>query len=244
MKEGSRSIVLFDLYGTLADIETDESSPSSWEHFRALATATGLETALSATELRESYQSLCEQEAVHLPRGAILEPVFDKISKLFSGADGSAERIAGLFREATTKRLELRPYTTTLLASLEGHGVKIGLISNTEALLTRFDLDALGISGRFDSIVLSSDVGYQKPHPEIYHRALEDLGTKDVSDAVMVGDTDSTDGLGARSVGMCTILLDPSACSVDSFEIPVTIMKVPPDERSIRLALRAAGVPN
>jgi len=62
------------------------------------------------------------------------------------------------------------------------------------------------LSKFFDVIVISGDVGWRKPSPKIFEKALEELHVSD-SEAVFVGDAPFHDIAGARHVGMKTVLL-------------------------------------
>ena len=89
------------------------------------------------------------------------------------------------------------------LAWAKEAGYRLGLVTNRwfgRALLEP-ELRAHGLGGMFDAVVVSCDVGYAKPHPEIFRRALADLGV--VADAaVMVGDSLQTDIAGAKRSGL------------------------------------------
>jgi HAD superfamily hydrolase (TIGR01549 family) len=90
------------------------------------------------------------------------------------------------------------------LALLREHDLKLGLVSNTGRDLNRFvahhGLDV-------DAAVASGAHGKTKPHPAIFHAALERLEVEP-ADAVMVGDSPDDDVAGAEAVGMTGILLD------------------------------------
>jgi putative hydrolase of the HAD superfamily len=93
-----------------------------------------------------------------------------------------------------------------LLDSLRDRGLKTGLVSNAwdpRWLLER-DLDEMGLLPRLDAIVFSSEVGVRKPRPEIFYRALDELGVEP-DRAVFVGDRLEADIKGAAEVGMTTI---------------------------------------
>jgi putative hydrolase of the HAD superfamily len=66
------------------------------------------------------------------------------------------------------------------------------------------DLDEQGLAERFDAIVFSSDIGVRKPRPEIFQRALDELGVT-ADRALFVGDRLVADVRGARDVGMRTV---------------------------------------
>ena len=93
-----------------------------------------------------------------------------------------------------------------LLDALRVRGLKTGLVSNTmdpRWLLLR-DLDEQRLSYRLDVIVFSSDIGIRKPRPEIFHRALDELGATP-DRALFVGDRLIADIRGARDLGMRTV---------------------------------------
>ena len=94
-----------------------------------------------------------------------------------------------------------------LLHALRDRGVKTGLVANSwpdPARLLRADVEAFGLAELLDVQVWSDDVGVRKPRPEIFLRALEELGV-DPIDAVFVGDRLATDIRGAAGVGMTTV---------------------------------------
>jgi putative hydrolase of the HAD superfamily len=93
-----------------------------------------------------------------------------------------------------------------LLDSLHDRGLKTGLVSNTwdpRWLLER-DLEQMGLLSRLDATVFSSEVGVRKPRPEIFHRALDELGVEP-DRSVFVGDRLEADVKGAGDLGMTTI---------------------------------------
>ncbi len=58
----------------------------------------------------------------------------------------------------------------------------------------------------FETILLSSEVGYRKPHKEIFNIALKELGVSP-SEAMMVGNRITPDIYGGNNAGMTTVLL-------------------------------------
>jgi HAD superfamily hydrolase (TIGR01509 family) len=77
-----------------------------------------------------------------------------------------------------------------------------------EAALTDF-----GIRDRFEVVVVSADVGWRKPHPEIFRETLRRLRVE-VRQAIFVGDTPEADVVGPQSVGMDTIWIDRGTASL------------------------------
>jgi putative hydrolase of the HAD superfamily len=90
------------------------------------------------------------------------------------------------------------------LAELRGHGLKIGLVSNTGRNLDEF-VAHHGLE--VDAAVSSGAHGKTKPHPTIFLSALKRLEVEP-ADAVMIGDSIEDDVEGAKAVGMRGFLLD------------------------------------
>lgn len=108
----------------------------------------------------------------------------------------------------TDRGRPLYPGARELLEALRSRGLRIGLVSNWSShwIVTDVVMGA-GIQGYFAPLVSSAGFGRIKPHPSIFLHVLEtwDLNPDDV---VMIGDTLSTDILGASKVGMRSILVD------------------------------------
>lgn len=100
-----------------------------------------------------------------------------------------------------------RPYTTVLpgarecLQHLADNGYKLAVVSNSLGTNTRIDLEITGLISFFDQIVISSEVGWRKPHPKIFQRVLEVLEVEP-SEVVFVGDNPTEDINGAIEAGM------------------------------------------
>jgi putative hydrolase of the HAD superfamily len=101
---------------------------------------------------------------------------------------------------------QLGSTSQALLESLRARGLKLGLVSNTfdpPDLLHR-DMARFGLAARVDAIVFSSEVGFRKPRPEIFRRALGILGVEPEA-ALFVGDSLYHDVRGASELGMTTV---------------------------------------
>ena len=90
--------------------------------------------------------------------------------------------------------------------------IRLGLLSNCPAELCkprRSILRRNGIFGFFDAIVLSGEVGAQKPDKEIFEAALKELGVKESQRVMHVGDCVLSDVQGAQNAGLVPVLYDP-----------------------------------
>jgi len=85
---------------------------------------------------------------------------------------------------------------------------RIAVISNADGRIEDV-LRKCGIADCFLSITDSGLVGHEKPHPEIFRRALESLEARP-EESLYVGDVYSVDYLGANGAGMQAMLMDVS----------------------------------
>jgi putative hydrolase of the HAD superfamily len=129
--------------------------------------------------------------------------------RIIRGMGGDSERAYECAVEMTrawehAENFALYEDTLPTLAALRGHGLKIGLVSNTGRDLAAFVAHhALDV----DSAVGSGAHGKTKPHPAIFLSALGELGVE-AKDAAMVGDSPEDDIAGARALGMQAFLVD------------------------------------
>jgi putative hydrolase of the HAD superfamily len=93
------------------------------------------------------------------------------------------------------------------LKRLRAAGIKLAVVSNSEGTVQSMLTD-VGLDGYFDAIVDSWVVGVAKPDPRIFRLALDAIATA-ADDAVMVGDTITTDIVGAAAAGIRAVLIDP-----------------------------------
>ncbi len=94
----------------------------------------------------------------------------------------------------------------TVLAALDGNGVKVGVVSDIHVDL-RPHADAFGFGRHIDSWALSVEHGIQKPDHALFVAALAPLGVAP-DRTLMVGDRPSRDGA-AVELGMTCLILPP-----------------------------------
>jgi FMN phosphatase YigB (HAD superfamily) len=111
-------------------------------------------------------------------------------------------------------------------------GCRVGVLSNFSYLLPMI-LDDLGIGGDFDFVIHSAGVGFEKPHPRIFHAALQTAAVAP-HQAALIGDTYGEDMAGATAAGMIAVFLDRSGGSTVKHELVAANL---PD--AVELALNA-----
>jgi HAD superfamily hydrolase (TIGR01509 family) len=84
---------------------------------------------------------------------------------------------------------------------------RLAVISNSDGGIQEA-ISAAGIADCFECIIDSAHVGVEKPDPAIFRAALEIMQVQP-EESIYIGDVYAIDVLGARSVGMRAILIDP-----------------------------------
>ncbi len=109
------------------------------------------------------------------------------------------------------------PDLAEAVARARDAGCRVGVLSNFSYLLPMI-LDDLGIGELFDFVIHSAGAGFEKPHPRIFHAALQEA---DVAphQAALIGDTYGEDVAGATAAGMIAVFLDRSGGSTVKHEL-------------------------
>ncbi len=112
---------------------------------------------------------------------------------------------SGVVAYERTKVGYLRPFPKVIptLLTLKNE-YTLGVISNGLAIKQWEKLVGLGMHHIFDVVATSEDVGYEKPHIEIFKEAMDKANLKS-DESVMVGDRLNTDVVGAKKAGMVSV---------------------------------------
>ena len=123
-----------------------------------------------------------------------------------SAAERAEEAAAALHRAFSDPAIwSVFPEVRSTLRVLKGAGLRLGVISNWDSRL-RSLLDALDLLDEFETIVVSSEVGVEKPERAIFERALGELGLAP-HEAFHVGDDPVSDYEGPLAAGIDAALL-------------------------------------
>ena len=219
MKNRAYKNYIFDFYGTLVDILTDEKDPVLGDTLGQLYQAYG--AAYEGDALKKAYakrvaqtrKELIEIKGVAYPEVDLVH-IFNQLyvdgrsqSSNSSQPDDWGNLIAMVFRVLSRKQLLAYPHTKEVLTFLKEQGCRLYLLSNAQAAFTNAEIDLMELRPYFDAIYLSSDAGICKPQPEFLKQVLDDHGLKP-SETVMVGNDLTTDIAVAEAVGIDGILLN------------------------------------
>lgn len=207
----NKNTYFFDLYGTLADVRTDETLPSLWRGLARYYSLGG--AAYTPAAIRERYLALCaeETEALEIETGLGESEVEIELRHVFrrlyaeKGVRVSAAGVddAALVFRALSLRCEpkLMPGARRTLEELRRRGDRLILLSNAQSCFTVPELRQLGLTDCFDQIFLSSDFGCRKPSPAFFRAAMEKAQVT-ADEILMVGNDPTADIRGADGCGI------------------------------------------
>ena len=199
---------VFDLYGTLIDIRTNENKPYLWKKMSEIYSAYGAH--YTAGELKNTFRLLEKQLVDSLPENG--EPDLNLVfAQLFrrKGVDSDAQLVKNMaitFRTLSRSKLSVYEGVHEALQNLKARGRGIYLLSNAQTDFTRPEIAMMGLEAYFDGILISSEVGYKKPAKEFYDRLFSEFGLK-AEECLMVGNDEYSDIAGAIRAGMDSLYI-------------------------------------
>ena len=236
---------IFDLYGTLVDIWTDEEDPALWQWLAGVYASYGArygdDASSGAEEIKARYHQLvAEQEARLAARTGVqypeirLEDVFLELLTKDRGPEpleipGIPDLgtwvglLATTFRLLSRRRLSAYENTIPVLTELKKRGAGVHLLSNAQAIFTWPELRLTGVAPLLDSVYISSDCSMKKPQPQFMQRLLKEQGLADpggpgrepLTDTVMVGNDFATDIAIAAACGVDAVFINTFGYSAE-----------------------------
>lgn len=200
---------IFDLYGTLVDIRTDEYSLNFWR--KAVSVFAQGKASYSPSELMSRYKKY-----VHIARlrEKLRHPAYRHIDidllevfkRLYEdkGVKADIELLrdtAKRFRKASTEKLELYDGVIDLLSSLKAANKKIYLLSNAQESFTVPEMEELGIYDYFDGVMISSQEKVCKPQRQFFEKLFAKYHLEK-RESIMIGNDKYSDMMGAKNVGI------------------------------------------
>ena len=211
---------VFDLYGTLVDIHTDEDD-RVWEKtafyfgfYGAHYTGKSLKAAFqSAMKQREARAGQSYEMFPDIPFEEVMAELF-RAKGIEENADTLGVNAAQLFRISSLDYVRLYPHVLEALEKLRAAGYRLWLLSNAQRVFTAYELRLLGLGDQLDGIYISSDYQCRKPDLRFY-QALIDERKLDVSKTLMIGNDRNTDIAGAKAAGMATLYMHTDLTPAD-----------------------------
>lgn len=202
---------VFDLYGTLVDINTDEDCEILWEKLSLFYKFKGAD--YSPLDLNKAYKEKVKKAQAAITNtkypDIVLEEVFNDLfkDKNVNVSKDTLYDTAHLFRVLSIKYIKLYDGVIELLELLKKKGKKIYLLSNAQRIFTLYEMKMLGIEKFFDDILFSSDFKVCKPDILFYNQLLEKLNL-DKHETIMIGNDYIADIEGAYNFGIDSLYID------------------------------------
>lgn len=226
--------LVFDLYGTLVDIHTEEND-LVWEKtafffgfYGAQYTPSELKVAFAEELYRREVKAGQSFECFpDIPVEQVMAALF--FAKGVENADALGLQAAQLFRISSLEYIRVYPGAVKALEALRKNGCRLWLLSNAQRVFTAYELRLLGLEQVFDGIYISSDYGCRKPDIRFYRALLEEQQL-DPKQCLMIGNDRFTDIAGAKASGMATLYMhtaltpadqapaDPACCTDRHYE--------------------------
>ncbi len=200
--------VIFDFYGTLVNIRTNEDEAFVWEKLSLYMAYQGAE--YGAEDLKTSFDKVLDKYKARYSGSECPEvDVTDVIYRLYvdKGIKVKPKVVKNtslFFRSLSTEYINVCEGAVPMLKELKKQGKNIYLLSNAQRVFLMAELKMLKLDKYFDGIYISSDLHTCKPDPMIFKELLKKEDLKK-SDTVMVGSEYSTDIKGANKVGIDSV---------------------------------------
>jgi len=204
--------ILFDLYGTLIDIETDESLEEIYRGIAHYLTYHGVH--LHRWEVRDRYYEIMkrqrEERGEEYPEIDV-EAIWDSLLRQEGIRVPLARRklatiLAQIYRAISRKRLQLYPDVKRVLEELRP-AYRMALVSDAQPCYALPEMKAVGLAGYFDPIIISAHYGFRKPDTRLIVKAL-DIMKLVPAEVIYIGNDMYRDIYGASQLGIKTIFVD------------------------------------
>lgn len=194
---------VFDVYGTLVDIHTNEYELATWQKLADTLRFYGVN--YSAQELEETYFASCDLQIqqgkanFQYPEVDVVE-IFCQIfaNKGKKAGKSLATHLAQEFRAFSTQYIRLYDGVVDTLTKLKKAGKKLYVLSNAQSCFTKTELGRLGLRKYFSGIIYSSDYKCAKPDAKLFD-ALVKKYNLDKKETIYIGNDGFTDVVGARN---------------------------------------------
>lgn len=132
----------------------------------------------------------------------------------------SPEELAAWYLKWSRLVLPQDPDVLPLLRDLNAAGVPWGIVTNGPSSGQHMTIRSRGLEGLTGCVIVSEEVGYRKPAPEVFRLALDCLGVPPSRDVLFVGDDVAADMVGAKGVGLSTAWVSNGQSWPDGGESP------------------------
>jgi len=211
---GKFKAILFDLGGTLIEYEN-----LTWQELSTQGFKLAFEMLQDSIEVLpdkqefvklfdDYFESRYEDSLKTLVEVRVTDLVNDCFTTLNLPGDGFVqEQFLEAYYKPITEQVRMVRGAPEILDELKSCGYKLTLVSNTifPGDFHRRELKRFGLFDFFDHRLFSCEVGFKKPHPMIFKKALQAVQVQP-EEVIFVGDRLKEDIAGPKSLRMKAIL--------------------------------------
>ena len=226
--------LIFDLYGTLVDIHTEENDLvwektafffgfyGAWYTPAALREAFARELKRREAKAGQSYECFPD-----IPFEQVMTALFR--ARGVDNPQTLGVQAAQLFRITSLEYIRLYPGVLQALQALRQAGCRLWLLSNAQRVFTEYELRYLGLAPYFDGVYISSDFGCRKPDIRFYQALMVERKLQP-GECLMIGNDRFTDIAGGQKAGMDTLYMHTALTPADQPEAdPARLPKNAPE---------------
>jgi len=199
------NVILFDVDDTLLDFPETERN-ALHNAFVQFGMPTGYNDYLASyKEISNGLWRDLENKMITLSELAV-----DRFRQLFAlhHIEVDAQQFSDVYLENLGKEIHLIEGAVQLCENLQD--CKLGIITNGYTKVQKSRIGNSPLRNFFEHIIISEEVGHQKPAREIFDYAFEKFGITDKSSVLMVGDSLTSDMKGGEDYGIDTCWYNPS----------------------------------
>ena len=197
--------VFLDADDTLYDFPAAEKSAfcGALKHFKLSADS----------DIYATYHHINEQLWKKLERGEITQEALrlQRFEELFAtcGIKLDAKDFAPVYLTHLALGAQLLPGAAELVLALYGK-VRLCIATNGISEVQRGRIAKSGIAHCFEALLISGELGAQKPSALFFKRAFELLGGVDPAKVILLGDSLTSDMRGGKNAGITTCWFNPA----------------------------------
>ncbi|MCF0147664.1 MAG: HAD family hydrolase [Clostridium sp.] len=214
---------IFDLYGTLVDINTNEENPLIWDKLSLFYSYNN--APYKSFEIKGKYNELIKKHIsmannIDHPDFPI-EYIFEELY-LLKNVSPTAELVKNtslFFRILSIDKLNLYNGVIKLLEALKLNNKKVYLLTNAQKVFTSYEINLLGLTNYFDDILYSSESKVCKPN-KLFYNELISKHNLNVNETIMIGNDYFCDIEPSLDLGLDTLYIHSNISPV--LENPIT----------------------
>lgn len=214
--------LLWDIDGTILDFDAAERAA-----IRSLFAKFNLgeccdEMLMKYSKINKKYWQLLESEKMTKD-----EILVERFKEFFSNEGINADIAAEFNKEyqiALCDTIVINDDAIEIIKH-QRESCKIIIVTNGTAFVQKKKIESSGLDNVVDHIFISELVGFEKPNIKFFEKVISETGIKDLKEALIIGDSLTSDIQGGHNIGIDTCWYDPKGEENKTLLRPTYIIK-------------------